>query len=43
MTTEWTNEAAIRRWDAIREAEPTTPGIEGYVHLPDFLIVAATR
>ncbi|MFI0975881.1 class I SAM-dependent methyltransferase [Streptomyces sp. NPDC021093] len=26
-----------------REAEPTTPGIESYVHLPNFLIVAAVR
>jgi hypothetical protein len=23
------------------EAEPTTPGIDGYVHLPNFLIVSA--
>jgi 2-polyprenyl-3-methyl-5-hydroxy-6-metoxy-1,4-benzoquinol methylase len=28
--------------DVAREAEPTTPGIESYVHLPNFLIVAAT-
>jgi hypothetical protein len=99
VTTEWSNEAAIRRWDGIpreaievmepegdfakrhlvnptllrmlgdvrgrlragrrvrarvrqpharrarsrgRRVEPTTPGIESYVHLPNFLIVAAT-
>ncbi|MFD8823702.1 class I SAM-dependent methyltransferase [Streptomyces sp. NPDC059605] len=28
---------------AAEEARPTTPGIESYVHLPNFLIVAAER
>jgi 2-polyprenyl-3-methyl-5-hydroxy-6-metoxy-1,4-benzoquinol methylase len=29
--------------DVAQEAEATTPGIESYVHLPNFLIVAAER
>ncbi|MGH3388109.1 MAG: class I SAM-dependent methyltransferase, partial [Actinomadura sp.] len=26
---------------AVAEAEPTTPGVDGYVHLPNFLFVSA--
>ncbi len=29
--------------DAAREEQPITPGIESYVHLPNFMIVAAER